>query len=124
MIKLDDWAEFRHVHSTGKHAKREIARLAGVSRGTVDRALAVDRSPAYQREPTGSSFDAFAGQVRVSLAATPTTTPTMPAATAAERVGWSGSPSLFRANVAELRPEYAVPDPADQLVHPPGLRTC
>ncbi|TFD37917.1 hypothetical protein E3T40_03640 [Cryobacterium sp. TMT1-19] len=38
MIKLDDWAEIRHLHSTGKHSKREIARLVGVSRGTVDRA--------------------------------------------------------------------------------------
>jgi hypothetical protein len=46
----------------------------------------------------------------------------MPAATAAERVGWSGSSSLFRAKVAELRPEYRVPDPADRLVHPPGFQ--
>jgi len=102
----------------GQHSKREIARLVGVSRGTVDRALAVDRSPAYRREATGSSFDAFSAQVRVLLAATPT----MPASTAAERVGWSGSPSLFRAKVAELRPEYLVPDPADRLVHPPGFQ--
>lgn len=115
---MDDWAEIRHLHSTGQHSKRDIARLVGVSRGTVDRALAVDRAPTYQREPTGSSFDAFAAQVRVLLAATPT----MPAATAAERVGWSGSPSLFRAKVAELRPEYRVPDPADRLVHPPGFQ--
>nr|WP_104125714.1 DDE-type integrase/transposase/recombinase [Cryobacterium sp. Y57] len=115
---MDDWAEIRHLHLTGKHSKREIARLVGVSRGTVDRALAVDRSPTYQREPTGSSFDAFASQVRMLLAATPM----MPAATAAERVGWSGSPSLFRSKVAELRPEYVVPDPADRLVHPPGFQ--
>jgi hypothetical protein len=44
-------------------------------------------------------------------------TPTMPAATLAERVGWSGSASLFRAKVAAIRPEYAAPDPADRLVH-------
>lgn len=118
MIKLDDWAEIRHLFSTGEHSKREIARLAGVSRGTVERALAADRSPTYQRESTGSSFDAFAARVRVLLAVTPR----MPAATAAERVGWSGSPSLFRAKVAELRPEYVVPDPADRLVHPPGFQ--
>ncbi|WP_233201665.1 helix-turn-helix domain-containing protein [Cryobacterium sp. Y11] len=62
MIKLDDWAEIRHLHSTGQHSKREIARLVGVSRGTVDRALAVDRAPTYQREPSGSSFDEFAGR--------------------------------------------------------------
>ena len=46
----------------------------------------------------------------------------MPAATIAERVGWSGSESLFRAKVAGIRPEYAVPDPADRLVHPPGFQ--
>jgi transposase len=118
VIKLDDWAEIRHLHSTGKHSKREIARLVGVSRGTVDRALAVDRSPTYQREPSGSSFDAYASEVRGLLAGTPR----MPAATIAERVGWSGSASLFRAKVAGLRPEYVVPDPADRLVHPPGFQ--
>lgn len=115
---MDDWAEIRHLHSTKQHSKREIAKIVGVSRGTVDRALAADRSPTYQREPTGSSFDAYAAQVRMLLAATPT----MPAATAAERVGWSGSASLFRAKVAEIRPEYVVPDPADRLVHPPGFQ--
>lgn len=68
---MDDWAEIRHLFSTGKYSKREIARQIGVSRGTVDRALAEDRSPTYQRERSGSSFDAFAPKVRVLLAATP-----------------------------------------------------
>ncbi len=38
---MDDWAEIRYLHSTGKHSKREIARLVGVSRDTVDRATVV-----------------------------------------------------------------------------------
>ncbi|WP_253259534.1 Mu transposase domain-containing protein [Subtercola boreus] len=118
MIKLDDWAEIRHLFSTGKYSKRKIAQQVGVSRGTVDRALADDRSPTYQREPSGSSFDRFAAEVRVLLAVTPT----MAAATIAERVGWSGSESLFRAKIAGIRPDYAVPDPADRLVHPPGFQ--
>lgn len=115
---MDDWAKIRHLFSSGEYSKREIARLAGVSRGTVDRALAEDREPTYQRTPAGSSFDAFAVEVRRLLAVTPT----MPAATIAERVGWAGSPSLFRAKIAEIRPDYAVPDPADRLVHPPGFQ--
>jgi hypothetical protein len=49
-------------------------------------------------------------------------TPTMPAATVAERVGWSGWPSLFRAKVTELRPKYRVPDSADRLAHPPEFK--
>jgi hypothetical protein len=113
VINLDDWAEIRHLFSTGKHSKREIGRIVGVSRGTVDRALASDRAPKYQRAAGVSTFDAFAPRVRELLAKTPT----MPAATLAERVGWSGSASLFRAKVAAIRPEYAAPDPADRLVH-------
>jgi len=104
----------RHLFSTGEHSKREIARLAGVSRGTLDRALTDDREPTYQRALGGSSFDGFAADVRrllVSAAAT----------TIAERVGWAGSESLFWAKVAEIRPDYAAPDPADRLVQPPGF---
>ena len=44
----------------------------------------------------------------------------MPASTLAERVGWSGSASMFREKVADIRPEYVPPDPADRLVHLPG----
>jgi hypothetical protein len=83
----------------------------GVSRRTVDRALESDRAPKYRR-PTGvSSFDAFAPRVRQLLVKTST----MPAAALAERVGWAGSASLFRAKIAAIRPEYAPPDPADRL---------
>ena len=46
--------------------------------------------------------------------------PEMPATVLAERVGWSGSPSWFRENVARLRPEQRRPDPADRLVWAPG----
>lgn len=100
MINLDDWAEIRHLFSTGKHSKREIGRIVGVSRGTVEPALESDRAPKYQRASGVSNFDAFAPRVRELLVKTPT----MPAATLAERVGWSGSASLFRAKVAVIRP--------------------
>jgi len=70
VIKLDDWAEIRHLFSSGKHSKREIARLMGVSRGTVDRALEAGRSPRYERPPSGSIFDEFAPKVRALLAKT------------------------------------------------------
>lgn len=46
--------------------------------------------------------------------------PEMPATVLAERVGWKGSASWFRENVARLRPEHRRPDPADRLVWAPG----
>ncbi len=106
------------MFSEGKSSKREIARIVGVSRGTVDRALAADRAPTYSRAPSGSSFDDYAARVRALL----TTTPTMPATVLAERVGWSGAASLFRAKVAAIRSEYLPPDPADRLMHEPGFQ--
>ena len=38
----------------------------------------------------------------------------------AERVGWAGSPSWFRQNVALVRPDYAPTDPADRIVYHQG----
>ncbi len=38
----------------------------------------------------------------------------------AERVGWTGSPSWFRQNVALIRPDYAPIDPADRIVYHSG----
>lgn len=61
MITLDDWAEIRRLHAAGGHSKRELAKLLGVSRGTVDRALASDRVPRYERAATGS-FQTSKGQ--------------------------------------------------------------
>jgi len=44
----------------------------------------------------------------------------MPATVLAERVGWDGSISWVRENVARLRPQYRHPDPADRLTWAPG----
>ena len=44
----------------------------------------------------------------------------MPATVLAERVGWSGSATWFRQNVALVRPDYAPTDPADRIVYHPG----
>jgi hypothetical protein len=63
-----------------------------------------------------TSFTPFEEHVWALLAGTPD----MPATVLAERVGWTGSPSWFRENVARLRPEQQRPDPADRLLWTPG----
>ncbi len=97
-------------------SRRAIARRVGVSRTTVDRALSSSRPPHYQRPPVVSVFDAVEVRVRELLRVTPD----MPATVLAERVGWSGSPSWFRKQVAELRPLFDVKDPADRLSYGAG----
>lgn len=61
-------------------------------------------------------MDAFEPQIRALLSRTPT----MPAAVIAERIGWTRSASVLRAKVAELRPLFAPPDPADRTEYQPG----
>jgi Mu transposase, C-terminal domain len=46
--------------------------------------------------------------------------PQMPATVIADRAGWEGSISWFRENLAQLRPQYRRPDPADRLSWAPG----
>jgi hypothetical protein len=63
-----------------------------------------------------TSFTPFAPRVAALLAEFPE----MPASVIAERVGWSGSSSWFRENVARLRPEHRRVDPTDRLLWSPG----
>ena len=88
----------------------------GIGRATVDRAVASDRPPKYERPPVVPSFTPFEARVRALLAEHPE----MPASVIAERVGWGGSERWFRQNVAGLRPDYRRIDPCDRIVWSPG----
>ncbi len=73
--------------------------------------------PRYERAPAEvTSFTAFQPRLRELSAEFPD----MAATVLAERVGWEGSSSWFRENVARLRPEQRRPDPVDRLVWAPG----
>jgi transposase len=116
VITLEDWALIRRLHVSEKLPKARIARQLGISRNTVAKAIESAGPPEYSRPPVVTSFEAFEQQVRQLLAGTPS----MPATVLAERVGWTGSPTWFRQNVARLRPDYAPTDPADRIVYHPG----
>jgi transposase len=96
--------------------RRQVARQLGIGRATVDRAVASDRPPKYERAPVPTAFTPFEARVRVILSEHPE----MPATVIAERVGWTGSITWFRDNVRRLRPDYRRPDPADRLVWEAG----
>jgi transposase len=116
VITLEDWALIRRLHVSEKLPKAVIARQLGISRNTVAKAIASGGPPEYSRAPAVTSFEPFEVRVRGLLEATPS----MPATVLAERVGWPGSESWFRQNVARIRPEYARTDPADRIVYHPG----
>ena len=112
---MEDWALIRRLVADGV-PQRQVARDLGIGRSTVERALASDRPPRYERPVVATSFTPFEPAVRQLLAATPD----MPATVIAERVGWAGSISWFRDNVRLLRPEHRPVDPADRLIWLPG----
>lgn len=96
--------------------QRQVARDLGIGRSTVERALASDRPPKYERPAVATSFTPFEPFVRQLLK----DHPDMPATVIAERVGWTGSITWFRDNVRQLRPEHRPVDPADPLTWLPG----
>jgi Helix-turn-helix domain of resolvase len=112
---VEDWALIRRLVADGV-PQRQVARQLGIGRSTVARAVASDVPPKYERRAALTSFSPFEPRVRVLLAEFPE----MPASVIADRVGWDGSPSWFRENVARLRPCYRRPDPADRLTWAPG----
>jgi hypothetical protein len=112
---VEDWALIRRLVADGV-SQRRVAQDLGIGRSTVERALASDRPPKYERPAVATSFTRFEPAVRQLLAKTPD----MPATVIAERIGWTGSITWFRDNVRRLRPDHRRVDPADRLIWLPG----
>ena len=94
---MEDWALIRRLVADGV-PQRQVARDLGIGRSTVERALASDRPPKYERPAVPTSFTPFEPLVRQLLA----TTPDMPATVIAERVGWTGSITWFRVRLLDV----------------------
>ncbi len=112
---MEDWALIRRLVAEGV-PKAHIAERLGISRTTVVKMAALSEPPSFEREPTDTSFVTFEPRVRALLEEFDD----LPASVLAERVGWTGSASWFRENVARLRPDYRRVDPADRLTWEPG----
>jgi transposase len=113
---VEDWAEIRRLRRSEDLPIKVIARVLGVSRNTVRRALASDAPPKYVRKTAGSIVDTVEPQIRELLRAYPT----MPATVIAQRVGWERSIRVLSGRVAELRPAYLPPDPASRTAYAAG----
>ena len=95
---MEDWALIRRLHLSEGVPKAQIAGESWGSRGTRwTKAVASTDPPAYSRAPVvTTAFTPFEEQVGRCWP----TTPSMPATVLAERVGWTGSATWFRQNVA------------------------
>jgi transposase len=116
VLSVEDWAEIRRLHRAERMPIKQIARVMGVSKNTVRRAVTADGPPRYQRAPRGSVVDAVEPRIRELLAAWPT----MPATVIAERIGWQHSLTVLKDRVRELRPVYLPADPASRTAYAAG----
>lgn len=116
MITVEDWAEIRRLHRAEMMPIKAIVRHLGVSRNTVRGALRSNAPPRYERVPKGSIVDAVEPEIRELLQQFPS----MPATVIAERIGWENSVRVLRDRVAELRPLFLPPDPAQRTCYRPG----
>ena len=116
MLSVEDWAEIRRLHRAEGLPVKAIARLLGVSRNTVRRAVASDAPPKYERKRAGSVVDAAEPRIRELLRAYPT----MPATVIAERIRWDRGLTVLKDRVRELRPAYLPPDPASRTSYVAG----
>jgi predicted NBD/HSP70 family sugar kinase len=108
VISVDDWAEIRRLHGSDGMSIREIARQLRISRNTVRRALVAHEAPKYTRGAAVSIVDQVESLICLQLR----DHPTMPATVIAERIGWTGSITVLRKRVRELRPAYLSPVPS------------
>jgi transposase len=116
VLGVEDWAEIRRLRRAEGMPIKAIARVMGVSRNAVRRALVAEGPPRYQRPARGSIVDAVEPRIRELLAAWPS----MPATVVAERIGWQRSIRVLRDRVRELRPAYLPPDPSSRTVYAAG----
>jgi transposase len=116
VLSVEDWAEIRRLRRAEGLPIKAIARVMGVSRNTVKRAVAAGGPPRYQRAVQGSVVDEVEPRIRELLAAWPG----MPATVIAERVGWTRGLTVLKDRVRELRPVYLPPDPASRTAYAAG----
>jgi Phage integrase family/Helix-turn-helix domain of resolvase len=105
VLGVEDWAEIRRLHRAEQMPIKQVARVLGVSKNTVKRALAADGPPTYQRPARGSIVDQVEPRIRELLQAWPT----IPATLIAERIGCTRSLTVLKDRVRELRPVYLPP---------------
>jgi transposase len=119
VLAVEQWAEIRRLVVVEGRSQRQVARMLGVARDTVARALASAAPPKYERGLVVSKVDPFKEWVCEQLAADPTIQLQRLREMAGE-LGYAGGKSIFDEYVREVRPRYRVRRTFQRTVYRPG----
>ena len=119
MVGVQQWAEIRRLVLVEGRSQREVARLTGLARDTVARAVASEAPPRYARAPAESKLDPFRDWICEQLGLEPSIQSLRLREMAAE-LGYEGGKTIFDDFVREVRPRFQVRRTFQRTVYRPG----
>jgi transposase len=120
VVDVQQWAEIRRMVLVERRSQREAARLMGLARETVARAVRSELPPRYVRARVdGSKLDPFRDWVCEQLGADPRI-PSQRLRGLATELGYAGGKTIFDDYVREVRPRFLVRRTFQRTVYRPG----
>jgi transposase len=119
VLGVQQWAEVRRLVLVEGRSQREVARLTGLARVTVAKAVASETPPRYVRAPGGSKLDPFKEWICERLREDPTIQAQRLRELAGE-LGYEGGKTIFDDYVREVRPRFQVRRTFQRTIYRPG----
>jgi hypothetical protein len=119
VLGVQQWAEIRRLVLVEGRSQREVARLIGVARDTVAKAVRTETPPVYCRRPAGSRLDPFKDWVCEQLRED-ASIPSQRLREMAVELGYAGGKTIFDDYVREVRPRYRVRRTFQRTIYRPG----
>jgi transposase len=119
VVGVQQWAEIRRLVLVEGRSQREVARMTGLARDTVARAVASGVPPRYARAPAGSKLDPFRDWICDQLHADPSI-PSLRLREMASELGYEGGKTIFDDFVRDVRPRFQVRRTFQRTVYRPG----
>jgi transposase len=124
VIGVQQWAEIRRLVLVEGPSQREVARVLGLARDTVAKAVASATPPKYSRPVAGSKLDPFKEWICGQLQADPSIQALRLREMAVE-LGYEGGKTIFDDYVREVRPRYRLRRTFQRTIYRPGeLMQC
>jgi transposase len=120
VVGVEQWAELRREHFVGGKSIKELARVSGLSRNTIRRALRSERPPSYRRPSRASVLEPFKDEIHRLLGEDPKL-PGVRVRELLEPLGCTAGKTVVDDYLREVRPLFARPARTFQrTVYRPG----